>query len=542
MKKKLKQSKLVFVILGIITLLCLAIVLFLKSPLFEVEFVTTETHLEIGNETERNPDFYLDGANWCVAMSHVDTSAVKETKVGRYPIYIYHGFQKYTSYVNVTDTTAPIVSCDVKNKTVVPGTIVSVNTLGLQIEDYSEIESVRFTKISSTKFYTGLPDEQTVEMREAYRKGLPMEAEEFQFAYGGVYTLTISVSDIFHNTSEIALTLKVEEPPVIEVPSDFYVAEAKEIDFSEHISVWDFITEDLDAEDVEVDTSQLNLAKVGTYPVSFSATDEYGLETIKTANVHVSSQDALQELLNTHKIDLATSIIIGAKNPYDSGYYATENIDFIQNIMLPCIVHIENDVLDTFGSGFIIEINDEFVTIVTNEHVINSNLTSDVTFFDATTCSGAVVASCPVRDIAFIRIPIDGKNSNSSLSFDYVQSLRTVHINKGYWDGLSDDCYITIGYNCIDMEGKIWKTTTGYMVEKEAIRDWNEYKDVNETIISMSPIPGTSGSALFDGYGRLVGMVRGYTNYDTYTETVAVPLSEILSYFEIIFKYKIHYQ
>ena len=52
----------------------------------------------------------------------------------------------------------------------------------------------------------------------------------------------------------------------------------------------------------------------------------------------------------------------------------------------------------------------------------------------------------------------------------------------------------------------------------------------------------TSGSAIFDGYGHLIGMIRGYTHYATHTETVAVPLKEILNYFESVFKYKIHYQ
>lgn len=542
MKQLSKKLKISLAVFGVIGLLLLGVTIFLHSPIFQVNLATKESHLEIGSEMTTDPAFYLEGDDWCVKLSMVDTSHVKETKVGRYPIYIYHGFQKYTSYVNVTDTTAPVVDCEVKNKTVKPGDIISVHSLGLDIQDYSEIESIRFTKISSTKFYTGLPDAETVDMREAYRKGLSMEAEEFQFAYGGIYTLTISVSDTFHNTSEISLILKVEEPPALEVPANFYVADTKEIDFKEYIEAWDFIDEDLDAEDVKVDASQLDLSKVGTYEVVFTTTDDYGLTATQTAKVHVSSQNALQELLNTHAVNLTADVVIGAINPYDSGYYASENIEFIQGIMLPCIVNIENDALDTFGSGFILEITDEFVTIATNEHVINSDLTVDVTFFDATACNGAVVAANAERDIAFIRIPIDGKNSSTSLSLEYVKTLRTVHINKGYWDGLADDCEIAIGYNCINSEGQIWMTNSGYIVEKTAIRDWNEYKDVNETIISMAPIAGTSGSALFDGYGRLVGMIRGYTEYDGYTETVAVPLDELLKYFEVVFKYKIHYQ
>ena len=542
MKKLNRKIKVLIVILCTITALSLGLVLFITSPAFKVKLAVTESHLEIGSRAEKDPAFYLKGKAWSIPFSHVDTSSVKYKQVGRYPVYIYHGFKKYTSYVNVTDTTAPTISCDVKNKTISVGETISVNSLGLKIDDYSDIENVEFTKISSSNFYTGLPDEETVEMKEAYRKGIKMNAEEFQFSYGGRYLLTISATDAFYNTSEIELALTVEDAPVLNVPDDFYVADTVELDFTEYIEVWDFITTELDAKDVEVNTDELYLTKVGTYPVTFSVTDEYGLSTEKTANVHVSSQDALQELLNTHKVDFTKSVIIGAKNAYDSGYYASENIGFIQNIMLPSIVYIKNDALDSFGSGFIIEITDEFVTLVTNEHVIHSDLTVDVSFYDATSCSGAVVASSPERDIAFIRIPIEGKNNSTSLSSEYVRKLRTVHIDKGYWDSLSDDCNITIGYNCINSEGKIWKTDTGRIVEKEAIRDWNQYKNVNETIISMKPVAGTSGSALFDGYGRLVGMMRGYTEYENYSETVAVPLSEILSYFEIVFKYKIHYQ
>ena len=542
MAKSNKQKKPIFLISSILALVLLSAVLFLNSPIFHVELTTMESHLEIGHGPETDPHFYLSGHDLGIALSRVDTSSVKHTKVGRYPIYIYHGFQKFTSYVNVTDTTPPIVRCDVKNKTVVPGDTVSVHSLGLNITDYSDIESVCFTKISSTKFHTDLPVNENLIIRDAYLKGIPIEAEEFQFAYGGVYTLSICVQDAFYNKSELELTITVEEPPVLEVPKNFYVTDTPLINFADYITVSDFIEDDLDVSDVTIDTSQLNLSSAGTYPVTFSITDCYGLTTTKTSNVHVGSQDALQALLNQHGIDLSTDVVLGVKNAYDIGYFEENNITAVQQAMLPCIVYIKNDALDSFGSGFIIEITNEFVTVATNHHVINNDLIVDVTFYDGKRYSGSVVASDAKRDIAFIRIPIDGASSHSSISSADVQKLRTVHINKSYWDSLSDDCQLTIGYSCIDENANIWNNNIGYIIEKEAIRDWNEFKDVNETIVSFPAVPGTSGSAIFDGHGQLIGMMRGYTDYPGYTETVVVPLNELLKYFESVFKYKIQYQ
>ena len=542
MTKQNVKNKSILLVSSIIAMMLLLAVLFLNSPVFQVELATSESHLEIGTKAETDPHFYLSGHDIGIAFSHVDTTSVKYTKVGRYPVYIYHGFQKFTSYVNVTDTTAPVVTCDIKNKTVVPGGVVSVASLGLHITDYSEIESTLFTKISSTKFYIGLSEAENEVLREAYRKGIDIEGDEFQFAYGGIYTLTICAEDTFHNKSYLELTITVEEAPVLEVPANFYVTDTPLIDFSQYITVSDFIEEDLDASDVTIDTSKLNLSADGTYPVTFTITDGYGLTTIQTSNVHVGSQEAIQALFNEHGIDLSTDVVIGIKNAYDIGYFEEDNITAVQKAMLPCIVHIKNDALDSFGSGFIIEITDEFVTLATNHHVIKNDLIVDVTFYDGKSYNGSVVASNAERDIAFIRIPIDGKSSSSSISSDDVQNLRTVHINKSYWDGLADDCKLTIAYNCIDENAQIWNNNIGYIVEKEAIRDWNEFKDVNETIVSFAPVAGSSGSALFDGHGQLVGMMRGYTEYPGYTETVAVPLSELLQYFETVFKYKIHYQ
>ena len=487
------KAKKHLVICSIFALLLLFILL--NTPLFKVELFTYESTLEIGTKASTNPDAYLSGPSLSVALSYVDTSSVKHTKAGRYPIYIYHGFNKYTSYVNVVDTTPPVVKSNIKNKTIASGDTISVHKLSLDIQDYSQIERILFTKITSNSFHADLPKDQMQVMQEAYAKGIPIDAEEFQFSDGGIYTLTISVMDAFYNTSETELTITVETPPVIEANQNFYIANTKEIDFRKYINVWDFLSDDIDVNNVKIDTSQLNFSSTGTYPVTLSVTDDYGLTASKTLNVHVSSQDALQELINTHIADLSKDTIIGAKNAYDSGYYPNSDISFIQNIISPTIVQIKNDTTNASGSGFIIEINDSFVTIATSDRVITKDLEVDITFFDSTECCGTVVATNKEKNIAFVRIPIKEMetNSKSALCSKYIQKLRTVHINKAYIDQLIKNHEL-------------------------------------ETILSFEAAPNTSGSAIFDNHGHLIGMTQD------------ISLNEILKYFESVFKYKIHYQ
>ena len=540
--KKIKLKLLLF-LLGTIIALALSASLFIMSPLFSVEKVQDTITLEAGKRPRFTPSDFLDGADWCVKMSIVDDSAVNHKKVGKYPIYIYHGFEKYTAHVNVVDTTAPSLECSLQNITIKKGDYITVNTIGMKANDNTGIDRLLFQHVSAEKIHVeGETEEDAAYTENLYLKGRDIWTKDYTFEHGGVYTITVCAMDAYNNTTRLSINVTVEEPPVLKVIDKVYLATGQTIDFADYVEVWDFLDAEYSVEDVVIDSSTVDISKAGEYQVSYTATDDYGLSTQASTTVYIHSAADLQELINTHEINKDEHIIIGAYNIYDSGYYKENNPAFIQEAMLPAIVHIENDDNYTFGSGYILKIDEDFITIATNEHVIMGDYTPTITFHDGTICDAMVVAKDAREDIAFLRIPIDESNDETSLSTEYVETLRTVHINEGYWNKLGNNSTIDICYNCIDEEGNIWQGAVGYMIYKEAARTWNEYENINECIISMEPVGGTSGSAIFDGHGRLIAMVRGYTDYGTYIETVAVPLGEILDYYEMIFHEKLQYQ
>lgn len=308
-----------------------------------------------------------------------------------------------------SDTTPPVISCNISTKTVLPSETLSIDKLGIRATDASKIESIAFTKLDDIEFL----------------------ATEFQFSYGGVYELTITASDIYQNKSDLILTVKVETPPDIETPNDFYVAVGSDIDFSKYVKAGDLLDETFTYDDLNIDTSNLNIAKPGNYPIIFSGTDSYGLTSTKSSTVHVLAKDELQKLIDSHKIDISTSAIIGAKNAYDIGSY--NNTSALEKAIVPALVSISNEKNDITGDGFIIKIDDEFITIATNESIVTGNLTVSVSFFDETARHAAVVFTNDEYDLAFIRIPVDGATEDASVSSEYARSLRTVHLDEGQW-------------------------------------------------------------------------------------------------------------
>ena len=133
--------------------LVLGATLFMISPLFSVENTKASITLEAGKTPNFSPSDFLEGDDWCVNLSYLDDTAVNHKKVGEYPLYIYHGFEKYTVTVQVVDTTAPTLSCNMKNITVEKGDYITVNTIGMKAEDNTGIDRLLFHHIVAEKIH-----------------------------------------------------------------------------------------------------------------------------------------------------------------------------------------------------------------------------------------------------------------------------------------------------------------------------------------------------------------------------------------------------
>ena len=101
---------------------------------------------------------------------------------------------------------------------------------------------------------------------------------------------------------------------------------------------------------------------------------------------------------------------------------------------------------------------------------------------------------------------------------------------------------ISLCYSCIDNQSEVWQAATGTMKTKSILIHWDndDYRvnDFPACILDMEVVKGSSGSAIFDGHGRLIAMATG-RKYNSYTETysiyIAKPLEDILVFYEAAF-------
>lgn len=479
---------------------------------YKVEQITEGFVIELGDTLTKTPYDYVAGMDWSVEKSELDFSKVSEDKVGQYEVLLKHGWQEFTYTVVVQDTTPP--------------------TLTLQEKEYYLQQGYTYDLDYFFGSYHDLGGEAEILLQSP--KSVSEEKNQVSFDANGLYQVSVKATDPSGNYTVESTLVLVDTPPVVTGMREHYLAVGCDTDFLAGIVASDEMDGDVSATLV-VDTSSMDNQVPGDYTITYQAVDGFGFEGTSTAMVHVLDQVALQDKISSHQIDRYAYNIVGAFNLYDAGYFGFDDVDFVQNMLEAAIVRISRPE-KSYGSGFIIRITEEDVIVCTNQHVTHSDKKLEVYFHDGSGYTGEVVARNHNKDIAFVKVPI------SDIDPVVFESLRTVHIDKGYWEDLDNDADISICIRTINEKGNVWRDRDGKMLKKSDTPEASYRKLTYMTRMDMSVFAGSSGSAVLDGHGRLIGMVTmRVSKGGKYISFWAIKLDDILDFYEETFQNKAYY-
>lgn len=314
------------------------------------------------------------------------------------------------------------------------------------------------------------------------------------------------------------------EPPKIWGVRDIYLALGCEPDYMDGVSAADASGADL-TERVAVDDSRVDPDREGTYQVVYRVEDGFGTETACCVDVTVTPAAELQEMIGNRRIRLDEVKIVGAINPYDVGASGQDQIETALEETRPALVQLyrQNGSSYSSGSGYVMEITEDTIYICTDRHVVEKYDSWDVYFFDGTVVTGQVAGCSDGYDVGVVTAAVQ------DVPEELLERLRTVHIDREYWSGLNDD-RIDVGLLRVDRQGGVTHTSLGILLKVKQYFAWNDNRDHTEMTAKLEH--GDSGSAVFDGYGNLIGMAYAYSTSPR--RYWCVPLDGILDCYEEI--------
>lgn len=194
----------------------------------------------------------VNGGN--VTKVSVDDSKVNTSKVGKYPITYYYDNKSISIIVSVVDTKAPIF--DIKEIEV---------DLGMKVYPEDVIENIQDDSLVDVYF-----------------------TKEYRFEKEGSQKVEVVVEDKSGNKTKketiVHVLSKDEKAPIIKGVKDKYVQVNANIDFLIDVSTSDNRDP---APLLTVDTSELDISRLGNYPITYIAKDRSGNITKEICVVYV---------------------------------------------------------------------------------------------------------------------------------------------------------------------------------------------------------------------------------------------------------------
>ena len=454
---------------------------------------------ELGEEISDNPEDYVLGPERIVEQGELDLSQVDQSKVGIYQAFVRCGKSQFQYEITIQDTTAPTIVLQNEPVCLALDREYHVEELVRRVEDADSFVTLYVQDVS----------------------GL---LETVNYHNTGTFVCIVVAEDTSGNRASVSIPVTVGEAPVLSGVRDIYVALGNQVDYLEEVTARDETDGNLTGR-ITVDDGEVELAREGTYKITYRVENDLGIDAVSSVDVTVTSAEELQELIGSRKVNRTSDKIIGAINPYDAGVSDYDSISDTLEYMRPALVqlyHAEGRGY-TAGSGYIMEITEDTVYICSNRHVVESYNSWEVYFFDGTRVRGRTLGYSDRFDVGVAAVSV------ADVPEELMDQLMTIHIDMEYWSGL-DDQRIDVGLERVDRMGGILHTSTGIMLKVKQYFGW--YDRENQTEVTLVLEHGDSGSAVMDGYGNLIGMAFAYTCAPR--RYWCVPLDGILESYEEI--------
>ena len=246
-RRKNQQRENLRVLCGFLILLLAGLLCFLM--LRPGELLLERVSVEAG--TAPSPAMFLVDAQAYgeLAAFKTDMSTVNINVPGEYPIVITINGKDYSTVMEIVDKTPPAAA---------PSGYAT--EVGVLPEAYMLVTDVKDVSDVTVSYY-----------------------QEPDVSKGGTAEAIVRLTDAYGNTTDMVVELLVtadEVPPVIEGAVDLEYFLGESISYKSGITVTDDETE---SPKLSVDNSQVDSSKAGTYPVTYTATDDAG----NTASVTV---------------------------------------------------------------------------------------------------------------------------------------------------------------------------------------------------------------------------------------------------------------
>ena len=512
-----KKKKILIISLSAVSFL-VAVTFIWYFVFYRVTPVTDSFTYEFGSVVSRNIRDYVSGRFGSEDYSVLDLSKVDESRCGVYYGVVKHFPETFTFEIRIKDTTSPAISLRGGKNAFEAGKTYGTDSFVANVSDLDDNVNLRFLNLSGDSSIT-----------------TPDNGKEIMFSEVGKKDITIMAIDSSGNSSHVISSVIVDTAPVIYTYDTYYTALGTDVDFDAYAE------DDMDgdvSDSIRTDSPVNYSSKVGHHRIRLYATDSNGLTGERYTDVFVGEPEVIQDMVNLGEIDPFADNVFGVINPYDCGYTVEDDIEHAREAVIPAVVRVsyETSRIRSYGSGYILKIDDEGVIIGTNQHVVSSMSKVNVSFFNGESYTGRVINRKRTPDMAFVRV------SRDDIPVSLLNDLRTVHINLNYFESLSYKPSFSVGMYCTDGNGGEWLTRYGYIVRKSGtLSEYFPDYAYPVTEVSVDLTPGVSGSMVFDSHGNFVCMASFYWANGGLKENYGVSLDDILDFYEETFGERLEY-